>query len=73
MSYLEECTRVYVPRGRVAHLIRPGDAAGLMLPGASLCGHGGRCGWLGTGSQDEHEAAARLPLCSRCAYLAGAG
>ena len=71
MSYAGECPRVYTPRGRMAHLLRPGDqpsagrAPALCLryprPGAS---------WLGTGSQDEYDKAAALPLCGKCDAVA---
>lgn len=58
--------RVYATHGKVAHLLRPGGNPG-GYP-AALCGRSPSWfrGWLGTGSQGEHERAAALPLCARC-------
>lgn len=55
-------TRVYRLRGREAHLREL----------TAFTGCGGRAafpgwdGWLGTGSQEEYEHAAGLPLCGKC-------
>jgi hypothetical protein len=62
-------TRVYRAGGRVAHL-RPED---LQYPAAPVCQDPryDRDGeWLGTGTQEEYERAASLPLCQRCAAAA---
>jgi hypothetical protein len=62
-SFASQCTRVYLPRGRVAHLRRPWSP-GVMCP--SVPGTPGPGEWLGTGSQGEYDKAASLPLCRRC-------
>jgi len=60
-------TRIYMPLGRLAHLMRdfgPGTHA--------LCDvTPRRGGWLGTGDQSEYETAGRLPLCGECRRIAG--
>lgn len=73
MSYLGDCARVYVPTGKLAHLLAPGEPPS--GDGESLCRKSpwASGSWSGTGSQGEYERAAELPLCSRCEYLAGAG
>ena len=69
-AYIEKCTRVYTPRGSVAHLRAPFST---IRNGSTLCpvmpewpGE-----WLGTGGQAEYEKAASLPLCKACAKAAG--
>lgn len=56
-----EYTRVYLPGGRQAHL-----AEAVSWTGCGGRAAGRRDCWLGTGSQDEYETAARLPLCTAC-------
>ena len=60
-----EYTRVYTDGGTVVHLL---DS--LLSPNennAALCGRMPWPGlWLGTGSQDEHERALDLRVCSPC-------
>ena len=58
-----EHTRVYRKRGKYAHLVPTGS-----LPSGYtivMCRLGGT-GWLGTGSQQEYERAASLPVCGQC-------
>lgn len=67
MARLADCTRVYMPSAKTAHLV----FADTSLDGAprALCRirpYLGRS-WHGTGSQGEYERAAALPLCTRCA------
>ncbi len=74
MSDPEGYTRVYLPRGIAAHLIRVQNAANEGSPAA--CGTSPRetipAGyWQGTGTQVEYENALRLPLCARCAIITG--
>lgn len=62
-----ERTRVYFRTGQVAHILEHGATAN-RLDGTH---HRAMCGfwttnWYGTGSQDEYERAAALPLCVRC-------
>jgi hypothetical protein len=59
----EDGPRVYAPGRPVAHLL-DGSATEYAL---TLCGaeRDGR-GWWGTGSQDEIDKAAALPLCTGC-------
>ena len=59
-------TRVYLARGRYAHL-REEDGSGDIAcypPGSPEDGRDDR--WLGTGTQREYETAARMPLCPHC-------
>jgi hypothetical protein len=65
MSYADECTRLYMRLGRVAHL-RNTFAPGVLCD-ATPPSHEE---WLGTGSQAEYEKAAGLPLCRKCAFRA---
>lgn len=61
-------TRVFLSRGRVAHLLDESRSPNVGTDEA-LCGAWaglGQAVWLGTGTQDEHERAAELPLCLRC-------
>jgi protein-tyrosine phosphatase len=70
-SYADECTRVYTPAGRRAHLL---PVTSVLPRGSVLCrvdppwDHG----WLGTGSQEEHDRAAALPVCTSCWWRAKA-
>jgi hypothetical protein len=65
-----DTTRVYMPEGRVAHLLD----AGLASPNScdeSLCGKRTADGfWYGTGSQAEYDEAERLPVCRACCHRA---
>jgi hypothetical protein len=69
MSSLSEFTRVYLSRGKVAHL--KGNWIGRFY--AAPCGASPAWyephGWYGTGAQEEIEKAAELPLCKRCVAL----
>jgi hypothetical protein len=70
--YAELCTRVYTRTGKRAHLLQP-----FMSPngnGSALCGTGPGWfeAWRGTGTQDETETAASLPLCKHCEKHAAA-
>lgn len=64
--YADLCARVYTRTGRKAHLLAP------MMPpntrGSALCGTGPEWfeAWRGSGSQDETEHVASLPLCRYC-------
>lgn len=61
----EDYTRVYTEGGGRAHLLDP--LLSPNQPNSALCGHTPFMTlWHGTGSQDEHERAADLPLCSPC-------
>lgn len=73
MSYADECTRVYSRTGERAHLLTPLTSPNAGYP-VALCGRQpDLCdSWRGTGSQSEHERAAGLPLCARCARSAQA-
>jgi len=58
--------RRYAPTGKVAHLLRPhyyGDHVSTVLCGL-WAWHASW--WRGTGSQDEYERAAALPVCKNC-------
>lgn len=58
--------RVYLPQGTVAHVL-PWDGSPNNPSQDSLCGRAPWPGdWLGSGTQDEHEKAAALPLCVSC-------
>ena len=60
-----EWTRVYRSGGRHAHLRE--ESGGLIACSVWRFREGGwEAGWLGTGSQDEYEHAAGLPLCLGC-------
>lgn len=61
-------TRVYRKRGRKAHFLERVIFTGCQRPeeDESVI-------WLGTGSQDEYERAARLPMCVRCFRSANRG
>lgn len=66
----------HLARGRVTHIV---GVAGLApIRGVGLCGIGPAWwdpdGWLGTGTQEEYDRDAGLPLCARCvARAAGPG
>lgn len=66
-NQLWAATRVYLPQGRVAHLLQPDASPNSHYP--SLCGIAPAYytpGWFGTGSQDEHEKAAAMASCINC-------
>lgn len=64
----EDQTRVFLRKGRVAHLLPYGWSpnGGYAI---SLCGRQPDLFdyWFGTGTQEEHDEAASLPLCKGCA------
>jgi protein-tyrosine phosphatase len=70
-SYEAECTRVYTRRGRVSHLL---PLTQVLPRGSVLCPvePPWDSGWLGTGSQREHDRAASLPVCANCWWRARA-
>ena len=70
-GYGAQCTRVYTRTGKRAHLLSP--LASPNMHGAALCGTGPEwfTTWHGTGSQQETELAASLPLCKYCEKAAG--
>jgi len=53
-------TLVYVPAGTVSHYAHTGNELTV------TCGLYRPAGWHGTGTQDEHEEAARRPVCRNC-------
>jgi hypothetical protein len=57
---LDDCTRLYLHASAVAHLG--------YSPRGVFCDVMPQLGedWYGTGSQDEYDKAARMPLCRRC-------
>jgi len=63
--YAEQCTRVYTRTGTRAHLMSPVQT---IRNGSVLCPVLPEwfTEWHGTGSQDEIDRAASLPLCKRC-------
>ncbi|MFJ5532395.1 hypothetical protein [Streptomyces sp. NPDC093261] len=69
---MNENQRVYTPRGKSAHLLTPLGSPNAQ--DAALCGlvPPWPGNWLGTGSQREHDRAAQLPVCRRCAQVATA-
>ena len=69
-GYAEQCTRVYTPWGRVAHLRAP---FGTIRDGNTLCPVTPKWPgeWLGTGGHAEYEYAASLPACKACLDAAG--
>lgn len=65
-------TRVYTPAGTKAHVL-PWYASPNNSAEKALCGRSAwPAYWHGTGSQDEYEKAADLPLCTACAARAKA-
>lgn len=70
MSYLSDCARVYLPTGKFAHLLPPGDLPSGDSPALCYRRPLRLATWAGTGSQGEYERAASLPLCSWCQHLA---
>ena len=64
--FADDCTRVYTRTGKKAHLLKPLASPNTYL--TALCGTGPEWfeAWRGTGTQDEHETAASLPLCKYC-------
>jgi len=62
----EQCTRVYMLTGRVAHLLPPGESASNSAA-TTLCGVTNWPGhFRGTALQGEREQAADMPLCITC-------
>lgn len=58
--------RRYFPAGKVTHLLGAHDWSGAQVPHA-LCGlWAWKVYWRGTGSQDEYDRAAALPICKSC-------
>jgi hypothetical protein len=55
-------TRVYRARGKVAHISELIYVAHLSAPSSWDDSEG----WYGTGSQEEYETAAAMPLCPKC-------
>jgi hypothetical protein len=57
---------VYTEASRTHHLLHPVHSPNSFE--AALCGRtpGFLVEWLGTGSQEEHEMARKLPLCEQC-------
>lgn len=64
---MTEYTRLYAPRGAVAHLKPPW----LDYPEVLCRRDMPRGGWLGTGCQREYETAAALRTCRDCAKVTG--
>lgn len=65
--YAGQCTRVYTRTGGVAHLMSPVTS---IRNGSVLCDRvlpEWFTDWHGTGSQDEADRAAALPVCRYCA------
>jgi hypothetical protein len=64
--YADQCPRAYTRTGKTAHLLLP--FASLNTYGTALCGVGPEYfdAWRGSGSQQEIEILASLPLCKRC-------
>lgn len=63
----EKPWRVYLEKGHVTHLLLPHQSPNSDFEPA-MCGTGAASwnGWRGTGTQDEWERAAELPLCLNC-------
>lgn len=65
-----EYTRVYTEGGTVVHLLD--ELLSPNEPNSAICGRSPWPGlWLGTGSQDEHERALDLRVCTPCAAIKG--
>jgi hypothetical protein len=63
---LADYVRLYAPHGKLAHLSPPWAWREVLCrPDGSRQPQA----WLGTGSQDEYDRAASLPLCGRCALI----
>lgn len=58
-------TRVYRPHGKIAHLWELAGGCPVMNRWSDPDWLD-RESWLGTGSQEEYEHAAKLPLCTDC-------
>jgi len=57
----------YAPYGTVRHIVKPQSSRFGENYLRMLCGlTGWESGWRGTGSQDEYEHVAALPLCKNC-------
>lgn len=72
LPYAEQCPRAYTRTGKTAHLLAPMQSLNDRRP--ALCGVAPAWfdAWRGSGSQDETETLASLPLCRRCETLASA-
>lgn len=70
--YADQCTRVYTRTGKRAHLLGPFVSPN--THGSALCGTVPEWfeAWRGTGSQQETETAASLPVCRYCGKRATA-
>ena len=66
--------RRYTQQGRMAHLLDPVDLARNGATPTALCERWqwSASGWWGSGSQDEIERAAVLPLCTGCGRVSAA-
>ena len=64
--YAAQCPRAYTRTGKTAHLLLPFQS--LNFYAAALCGTGPEYSeaWRGSGTQQEIETLASLPLCKRC-------
>lgn len=64
---LSDCTLVYLGTANVAHVLPPGQSPN-EGPGRAACNRtpDWLVPWMGTGSQDEYDRAATLPLCVSC-------
>lgn len=60
-------TYVYLPRGVVTHVLAPGGDPNIGYSWSG-CEKQPKLGeqWWGTGSQEEMEKAARMPVCGEC-------
>jgi hypothetical protein len=66
--------RVYLPHGRVAHLLSAGSSPNSYVPALCRIGPAPGTYWHGTGSQEETERAESLRVCALCArYVPGLG
>lgn len=65
---VEGYTPRYTPGGTVSHLIWEPDwsAPGVAYPHAACGWSGTHEYWRGSGSQEEYEEAAALPVCRKC-------
>ena len=64
--YADLCPRAYTRTGKTSHLLLPFQS--LNTYAAALCGTGPEYSeaWRGSGSQQEIETLASLPVCKRC-------
>jgi len=64
-----ENPRVYLERGKVAHLLPASTSPNDGYP--AVCGRRPWRNWFGTGTYDESIRAHTLPLCTNCAEIVG--